>query len=261
MLWGFTMASLKDIQIAELEMLKYMDYLCREYNLKYSLNGGTLLGAVRHKGFIPWDDDIDTYMSIEDFRAFSKHFDLSRYFLQMPLTDIEACYPIYKIRAYNTYMPEDYTEQLHMNKGVWIDIFVYMNAGVNGFFRKIQFGIYNVLRTYRCRYLHIKNKDARWYHYLACKLPKIVAVQIDSFLVSLIELCGSKKSEFYFCMDVGKVYFYKKELFDNLVLYQFEDGKFWGIKDYDKYLQMIYGADYMIPKKWGHVGDYSKVIL
>ena len=68
------MATLREIQLTELEMLRYFDKLCREHGLRYSLIGGSMLGAVRHKGFIPWDDDIDTYMSIEDFRKFVKIF-------------------------------------------------------------------------------------------------------------------------------------------------------------------------------------------
>jgi len=68
---------IRDIQLANLELLKELDYVCSKSNLKYWLDAGTLIGAVRHKGFIPWDDDIDVGMIREDYNkiieAFSKY--------------------------------------------------------------------------------------------------------------------------------------------------------------------------------------------
>ena len=62
--------SLEEVHERELKMMKLFIKLCEQYNLRYYMAGGTLLGAVRHKGFIPWDDDIDIKVMREDYPAF-----------------------------------------------------------------------------------------------------------------------------------------------------------------------------------------------
>ncbi|MFR5941210.1 MAG: phosphorylcholine transferase LicD [Parabacteroides merdae] len=59
---------LRSCQLKQLEILKIFDRICRKHNLRYWIDGGTLLGAVRHKGFIPWDDDLDVAMPSEDYK-------------------------------------------------------------------------------------------------------------------------------------------------------------------------------------------------
>lgn len=65
---------IRDIQLANLALLKELDYVCKKQGLTYWLDGGTLMGAVRHKGFIPWDDDIDTAMLREDYERIIEEF-------------------------------------------------------------------------------------------------------------------------------------------------------------------------------------------
>ena len=64
--------SLRQIQLVMLRLLKIFDKICQEYNLTYWVDAGTLLGAIRHKGFIPWDDDLDVIMPYEDYLKFLK---------------------------------------------------------------------------------------------------------------------------------------------------------------------------------------------
>ena len=66
--------NVKKLQKKELEIMKYFDNFCEENNIKYYLAYGTLLGSIRHHGFIPWDDDVDVFVSGEDFLKLKKIF-------------------------------------------------------------------------------------------------------------------------------------------------------------------------------------------
>ena len=116
---------MNELQNCELEILIEVDRICKKNNISYSLDGGTLLGAIRHKGFIPWDDDVDIMMPLKDYNKFlevCKSELGSDYFLQTAFNDFGGS--LYaKIRKNNTTAMEDWTKNIKMHKGVWIDIF------------------------------------------------------------------------------------------------------------------------------------------
>ncbi len=122
-----TDSELKLIQFEEKQILKAVHEICVNNNIKYYIYGGTLLGAVRHKGFIPWDDDIDILMYRNDYKKFEKIAKkaLSKdYFLQNNLTD-KGYYQIWpKIRRNGTVLENVSEVNLTMHKGVFIDIFM-----------------------------------------------------------------------------------------------------------------------------------------
>lgn len=117
---------LEKLKECELNILKHFICICESLNLKYYLIGGTLLGAVRHKGFIPWDDDIDVGMPRRDYEIFLKKAQgmlPEKYFVQTHISDPEYPNCFAKIRDNDTTFLETSSQKLKMNHGVFIDIF------------------------------------------------------------------------------------------------------------------------------------------
>ena len=116
---------LRKLQLIELDILLEIDRICKKHGIEYFLIAGTLLGAVRHKGFIPWDDDIDIAMPIDDYKKFCRVCKKEMhepYFLQNHNTDN---YHIWyaKVRKSGTVFMEQGFENRKMHQGVWVDIF------------------------------------------------------------------------------------------------------------------------------------------
>lgn len=119
----------KKIWAIELDLIRKFDEVCRNNNLKYYMAYGTLLGAVRHKGFVPWDDDIDVMMFRNDYEkliTLSKEFTYP-YFLQTPYTDPNYYYSYAKIRNDNTTFVSQTFSFQHFHSGVFLDIFILDN--------------------------------------------------------------------------------------------------------------------------------------
>lgn len=114
-------------QLIMLEILKETKRICEKHDIKYWLDAGTLLGCVRHKGFIPWDDDLDIAMLREDYNKFKKIApqELSKdYFFQTKETDKDYNHNFAKIRKKNTLLVEfGETENENYHQGIFIDIF------------------------------------------------------------------------------------------------------------------------------------------
>jgi len=117
---------LKGVQTIEKDVLAHFVQICEKYNFKYFITYGTLIGVVRHKGFIPWDDDIDVFMPRNDYDEFNRvaSAELPDYlFLQNRKTDPEYLGGFTKIRNSNTTFIETNYMYKKMNQGIYIDIF------------------------------------------------------------------------------------------------------------------------------------------
>lgn len=120
--WG-----IRDLQNCILNIAAYIDAFCDKYGIDYCLMGGSALGAVRHKGFIPWDDDLDIFMRPEEYAKFRQKFleegDKERYYLQE--WGSKKGHPtIVKLRLNKSHYVEPDLEKLDIHKGVFVDIFI-----------------------------------------------------------------------------------------------------------------------------------------
>jgi len=146
---GYKVSSkLKKIWNIELELLSELNSVCKKHNLTYYVMYGTLLGTIRHKGFIPWDDDMDVVMLREDFdklcNVYNKEFS-SPFFLQTYKTDPNYFIGMARLRNSNTTGIITYFNKLLYNSGIFIDIFVLDKLPEN----KILLDLY----TFKARYL------------------------------------------------------------------------------------------------------------
>ncbi|MDE5789710.1 MAG: LicD family protein [Muribaculaceae bacterium] len=121
-------SDLRNLQLRMLRMLEYFDAFCKKHSLTYWLSSGTCLGAIRHQGFIPWDDDLDIEMFPEDYKrllSLKEDFEDEFHILQDFETDKEYITPYGKVRDKESFVKEIHNRDLYFNyRGVFIDILI-----------------------------------------------------------------------------------------------------------------------------------------
>ena len=246
---------LKTLQNIELEILDEFVRICEKHHLKYFLMAGTALGAIRHHGFIPWDDDIDVGMPREDYEKLIKiaSSDLrSDYFFQNYHSEKNCGLIFGKIRKSNTILSENYSHHIDMHQGVWIDIFPYDNIGLEPKVSKIDSALIMILKNIyivKCGYKMPENRSK--YLLPFYYLTKMIAVFFSyKFLITKLDHLMKKRntqaSKYVYPRGsgYGSRDIMSKEVIENLIEVDFEGRKLKIFKEYDHYLTSIYG-DYM----------------
>ena len=260
-----TKKEFRKLQLTELEMLKEFDKVCRKHNIKYSIWGGTLLGAVRHKGFIPWDDDIDVVMLRKEYNKFTKvanELDPNNCYYQDNNTDPYYRWGYGKLRKTNTIFIRVGQEHIKCKTGIFMDLFP-----LDGIPNSI---IGQILNDFHCfcirkmMYSEVgmlsKNENCftrSMYKFLS-KIPLKKVFKIFNKIIRKYENKSTNMVRTYSYTSIGKLYGkhplkekygMPRKWFEKLIEYEFEGSKFFGCKDYDKILTFIYG-DYMkLPPK------------
>lgn len=240
--------TLKAMQQIETETLKAFINVCEQLNLKYYVICGTLLGAVRHKGFIPWDDDIDVGMFREDYNIFlekGQSLMPEGYFIQTNVTDKEYPLNFAKIRNSNTTFIESSLKDKKINHGLYIDVFP-LDYFPDGILSKIFVEFKNGLMKSRISMMYSANWS--WKH----KLLRILSRRIYQDGYETVQkrneyLASVPKSSLTrnYCGDWNEIV--PADWFGEGVSLDFEDLKVVAPKEYDKYLTHVFGDYNTLP--------------
>ena len=247
-----------------LEIMAYVDKLCRENNIDYCLMGGSALGAKRHGGFIPWDDDLDIFMTPDNYdkfvEVFNKRNDKEYYLQQWGLT--EGMVTISKVRLNNTTYIESSLKDWDIHQGIYIDIFILHTCPNNR--------ISQLHQCFWAKYAIMKGLAVRKYDRRGGFIGAVLAMMRampDKFLLkyALKQVYKYRnKNTNYYCNFMGKAFFkagiYKKEWFEKTRDCDFETVTLKAPDKLEEFLTERFG-DYMrIPSperiKWEQHAEY-----
>ncbi|MBQ7538018.1 MAG: LicD family protein [Treponema sp.] len=258
--------TLQEIQAETLIIMKVIHKICTEQNLRYSLFYGTLLGAVRHKGFIPWDDDLDIVMPRKDYEKLAEYFK-SHADALLPFKwfsyETVSNYPYMIARVCNTDFRMEAENEKDCGMGTFVDIYPMDGAGNgrhNFFYNKAWFFSSMYFTKSRLHYVvpkRLAKKIVKGFSYLLSKIYTIN--QIRNKLLKFSKKYYYEDSEYIASLTWlvdGKKNVFEKTAFRELVLCDFEDTQFYIPKKYDELLTIRYG-DYMrLPPENERVGHH-----
>ena len=246
---------LRKLQRIELEMLIEVDRICRKHNIQYSLDGGTLLGAVRHKGFIPWDDDIDVIMLRKEYAKFrrvcKKELDTARFFLQDYKSDPYYRWGWAKIRRENTEHVRLGQEFLKQKTGIFIDIFVADNVPDSFLMRRLHHFLCFFIRKVLYAPLGVRQAGKRRERAVYRILSRIPRDSAFALRDRLAWACNRRDTELisHYTLEYPKScrYGLPRRCFEEFIELEFEGHMFQAFKDYEVYLRRHYGDYRKLP--------------
>lgn len=242
--WG-----IKKLQNCILNIAKYIHEFCGQYGIEYTIAGGTTLGAVRHKGFIPWDDDLDLFMTpsnYEKFRElFKKYGNHSNYYLQEGFS-YDGMVNWAKIRLNNSTYIEEAVANKDIHHGVFVDIFIIHSCPNSKIMQKwmVFWGNYISFKEIVNRNY---NKRGRMMNLFLRALRFLPSDFLVRFALKQVYRYQHKECDFkchvYDKRPLSKIV-YPKSFFDNIKQVEFEKVSLMCMGDPDGYLKAFYG-DYM----------------
>lgn len=259
---------LRPLQLMQLEILKIVDKICRENDIKYSLYAGTLLGAVRHQGFIPWDDDLDICMERAEYDRFIKLWDelkLQGYILQNKENTPQFTRGFTKIRKDHTTFLQDDCERGMYHTGVFIDIFPLdrmPNSKVKQYIFKIQCMMYQLLTR---EFVPPKSSGMvrMISKFLLWCVPKKSRRKVRSILLKYITKYNDRRDLKPVLIETAESIHlaYLEDMLDSYMMIKFENDEFMCMKKWDEYLKCEYGNYTHLPPEEERAWKHHPIIL
>lgn len=246
----------KELKLVLIRMMKWFHEFCSKNNLKYYAIGGTMLGAIRHNGFIPWDDDVDIGMPRKDYEKLIillKNTEQKKYILETPKTKAnDYYYPFSKLYDTDTTLIEN--TKYKIKRGVYLDIFPLDGVG-NNFEESKKFAkkIYMLNNVLMLKTAGIRKKRS-FYKNMGILLFRFIPINSKKILQNLVKKCAEK--DYDKSLWIGNLTgawqlkeVMPKEYIGTPKLYKFEDIYIFGVENADAYLTSLYGDWKQLPDK------------
>ena len=248
--YNLTDEELRQLQMIEVEMLVEIDRICKKCNIQYCISAGTQLGAIRHRGFIPWDDDADVAFLRPEYEKFRKacktELDKDRFYFQDYRSTPGYRWGYGKLRRKGTEFIRLQQEHMPYEQGVFVDIMPYDNVPDHYILRKLH--TFQCFLYRKCFWAPLGKMQEKGIKQLAYTiLDKIPDEKLYKSFTRFYKTCNKKKTKrirIYAFPVPGNENGYLRSCFLNLMPTQFEDVTLMGMRDYETYLSYKYG-DYM----------------
>lgn len=249
-----TETELHKLQSVLLELLCEVRRICELEGIRYTIIAGTMLGAVRHGGFIPWDDDADVALFRDDYEAFraacGKYLDTNRFYFQDHTNTKGYRWGYGKLRRKDSRYVAYGTENLLYEQGIWIDIFPLDSIPNNWIGRAICnfhcFFIRKLLYAEAGKYRE-QNRLKRAFYALLAMFPLEVA---SAHYTKYVQKRNRKQTDWVRILmypTPNHAYGYRRKWYRDTSAIAFEGEMFSGISDYDAYLTFKFGRYLELP--------------
>lgn len=244
---------LRRIQLVQLDMLKEIDRICRKHHLKYNIAFGTLLGAVRHGGFIPWDDDADINMPYEDYvkliEVIDDEIDDEKYYFRYQNKEDDCNITYAHLKRNGTVYTKKGRSAFKYHPGIYIDIVPLFNGAPNLFLHAVQTRICWTLRTACWAYMGADSEKKPLKKFYYKQLAKIGNKRAYELFIKAATFFKHRRNKMLFLNGMDRspynIGFAKRVCFDDPIEIEFEGYKFYAPRDLKGVLHYCYGADYM----------------